>query len=292
MDRLHAMSVFTRVVEAGTFSAAARDLRLGQPAVSKLVAALEAQLGVRLVLRTTRGLAPTEAGQAFYERARRALAETDDAWASARGAGAGLEGRLRVCAPLTFARLHIAPKLGGFLDAHPRVRLELVMDDRSIDLVEESIDVALRLGALADSSLTARKLAHAERFVVASPDYIARRGAPTKPADLMAHDAIVYVQPVGGDEWRFRRGSAETSVRVQSRLAFTAAEGVREAVCAGLGLAIVSRWMMAPELESGAVVPLMTDWTAPGVDLWAVFPSGRLPSAKARAFVGWFEGVV
>lgn len=267
-----------RVVEAGSFSAAAKAMRIGQPAVSKAVAALEERLGVRLLVRTTRQVTPTDAGQAFYERALRALAETEEAETAARGLGRGLEGRLRVCV--------------AFLDAYPKLSLELVMDDRAIDLVSENIDVALRLGALSDSSLTARKLAASARLVVGSPDYLARRGAPNTPADLLRHDAIVYAQAAGGDEWRFRRGTGESSVRIQSRLAFTAAEGVREAVLAGLGLAIVSRWMMARELDSGAVVPVLPDWRLPEIDLWAVYPAGRMPTARARAFVDWLEPLV
>jgi DNA-binding transcriptional LysR family regulator len=289
MSRLQAMETFVRVVETGSFSAAARNLRVGQPAVSKVIATLETRLGVRLLLRSTRQLRPTEAGQAFYERARRVLDEADEADMAARGLGKGLEGRLRVCAPVTFARLHVAPHLGSFLEAHAKLRLELVMDDRNVDLVEESIDVALRLGALNDSSLTARKLREGERVVVASADYLARHGAPQVPADLAAHETIVYAQNAGGDEWRFRKGTAETSLRVRSRLAFTAAEGVREAVIAGLGLAIVSRWMMMPELTAGTVVPVLADWSLPSIGLWSVFPSGRMPSAKARAFTTWFE---
>src|SRR5690242_5723193 len=137
MDKLRDMELFVRVVETGSFSAAARDLQLGQPAASKMIAGLEQRLGVRLLIRSTRRLVPTEAGSAFYERAVRAIAETNEAEAAARGAGAGLEGRLRICSPVTFARLHLVPKLGGFLDAHPKLRLELIMDDRMIDLVAE-----------------------------------------------------------------------------------------------------------------------------------------------------------
>jgi DNA-binding transcriptional LysR family regulator len=154
--------------------------------------------------------------------------------------------------------------------------------------LSENIDVALRLGALADSALTARKLATAPRHVVASPRYLAERGEPLRPADLQTHDAIVYAQAVGGEEWRFRKGTSETSVRIQSRLAFSAAEGVREAVLAGLGVAIVSKWMMAPELTEGRVVPILKEWRLPEIDLWAVFPAGRMPSARGRAFVDWF----
>jgi DNA-binding transcriptional LysR family regulator len=289
MDRHQAMETFVRVVETGSFSAAARLLRVGQPAVSKTIAALEERLGVRLLVRSTRALQPTDAGQAFYEHALRALAEAEEAEIAARGLGRGLEGRLRVCAPVTFARLHVAPSLGDFLAAYPKLSVELVMDDRSIDLLSENVDVALRLGTLADSTLSARRLATCKRLVVASADYLAARGAPTRPGDLLRHDVIVYAQQVGGDEWRFRKGTSETSVRIQSRLAFTAAEGVREAVLAGLGLAIVSEWMMTSELASGAVSPVLLPWALPDVDLWAVFPAGRMPSARARAFVEWLQ---
>ncbi len=289
MDRLREMELFVRVVETGSFSAAARNLTLGQPAVSKTIAGLEDRLGVRLLVRSTRQLSPTEAGMAFYERALRAIAEANEAEAAAQGAGAGLEGRLRICSPVTFARLHLVPKLGTFLDAHPKLRLELVMDDRVIDLVAENIDAGLRLGTLTDSALKARKLAQADRLVLASPAYLTRRGVPSTPADLLEHNGIVYGQSSGGQEWSFRRDTSETSVRIQARLTLSAAEGVREAVLAGQGFAIASRWMFAPELASGEVVPVLEEWSLPPMDLWVIYPSGRLTSAKARAFVKWFE---
>jgi DNA-binding transcriptional LysR family regulator len=289
MGRLREMEMFVRVVETGSFSAAARDLNIGQPAISKTIAGLEDRLGVRLLVRSTRQLSPTEAGIAFYERALRAITEANEAEAAAQGAGAGLEGRLRICAPVTFARLHLVPRLGAFLDAHPKLRLELVMDDRSIDLVAENIDAALRMGALTDSALTARKLTQGERLVVASPVYLARRGVPFTPADLLEHDAIIYGQSSGGEEWRFRRGTSETSVHTQTRLTLSAAEGVRAAVITGQGYSISSRWMFAPELESGEVVSVLDEWTLPSMDLWVIYPSGRLTSTKARAFVKWFE---
>lgn len=289
MDRLHAMDVFVRVVETGSFSAAARDLRIGQPNVSKLIAALEERLQVRLLVRTTRQLHPTEAGQAFYERARRTLSEADEAETAARGLGKGLDGRLRVCAPVIFSRLHLIPKIGSFLAAHPNLSVDFVLDDRFVDLMGENIDVALRGGELSDSSLTARKLATCARLVVASPAYLARMGTPSTPSDLVEHTALVYTQGLIAEEWRFRRASEAMAVRIPTRLSFSAAEGLREAVIAGLGLAITSRWVMEPELASGSVVPVLTDWTLPHADLWALFPSGRLPTAKARAFVNWFE---
>lgn len=292
MDRLREMEMFVRIVETGSLSAAARDLKFGQPTISKMIAALEDRLSVRLLVRSTRRLSPTEAGVAFYERALRAIAEANGADAAARGAGAGLEGRLRISAPVTFARLHLVPKLGAFLDAHPKLRLELVMDDRMIDLVAENIDAALRLGILTDSSLTARRLAQAERYVVASPAYLAKRGLPSIPTDLLEHDGIIYGQSAGGQEWLFRRGTSETSIRLRARLTLSAAEGVREAVLAGDGFAVTSHWMFAPELASGAVVPVLKEWTLPPMDLWVIYPSGKLTSSKARAFVKWFEAIM
>jgi len=284
--------MFVRVVEAGSFSAAARDLILGQPAVSKTIASLEDRLGVRLLTRSTRKLSPTEAGTAFYERAIRAIGEANEAEAAAQGAGAGLEGRLRISAPVTFSRLHLVPRLGTFLDAHPKVQLDLVMDDRVVDLVAENIDAALRLGVLTDSALKARKLGQADRLVVATPAYLARRGVPRTPADLLEHDSIIYGQSSGGREWLFRRGTSETSVYLKARLKLSAAEGVREAVLAAQGFAIASRWMFAPELKSGEVMSILDEWTLPAMDLWAIYPSGRLTSAKARAFIKWFERII
>ena len=292
MDRLRDMETFVRVVETGSFSAAARDLDLGQPAVSKTIAALEERLGARLLVRSTRQLSATDAGMAFYERAARAIAEVNEAEAAAQGVGAGLEGRLRISLPVTFGRLHVVPQLGAFLDAHPKVRLELVMDDRMVDLVAENIDAALRLGTLTDSALQARKLAQADRVAVASPAYLARKGVPSTPADLLEHHGIIYGQNAGGQEWVFRRGTSEISIRIQTRLTLSAAEGVREAVLAGQGFAIASRWLFAPELATGEVIPVLQDWGLPPMELWVIYPSGRLTSSKARAFIEWFEGVM
>jgi DNA-binding transcriptional LysR family regulator len=292
MSRLREMEMFVRVVDAGSFSSAARDLKIGQPAISKTIAILEDRLGVRLLIRSTRRLTPTEAGVAFYERALRAVTEADEADAAARGASASLEGRLRISAAVTFTSLHLVPRLAEFLDAHPRLELELVMDDRPRDLVAENIDAALRLGALTDSTLRARKLAQSERLVLASPAYLARRGSPSTPADLLNHDAIIYSQWTGGEEWSFRRGSSETSIRLHRRLMITAAEGVRAAVISGQGFCIASRWMFTPELASGEVVSILNEWTLPPLDLWVVYPSGRLTSTKARAFIKWFEGII
>ena len=289
MDRLAAMETFVRVVETGSFSAAARSLGLGQPAVSKTVAHLEERLGVRLLMRTTRGLSPTEAGQTFYDRARRAIEEANEADLAARGAGASLAGRLRISAAVTFARLHVIPRLPAFLAAHPELTIDVILDDRVIDLVEAGIDVALRMGALADSSLTVRKLASAPRLVVGTAGYFRRSGVPATPAELAEHSVVIYLPDWEGGTYTFRQGATELSVSVSGPLRVSAAEGVRAGVLAGIGLTIASAWMFSPELESGEVRAVLTDWTLTPIDLFAVYPSGRMASAKARAFAAFVE---
>jgi DNA-binding transcriptional LysR family regulator len=289
MNRLAAMEAFVRVVDAGSFSAAARQLRVGQPAVSKTIAQLEDRLGVRLLLRSTHRLTPTEAGRTFYERARRLIEEADEADLAARGAATRLSGRLRICGALTFARLHIIPRLPAFLAEHPDVDIDVILDDRRIDMIEAGVDLALRMGALDDSRLIARKIGQGPRRVIGTPAYFAAAGVPRIPADLAAYQAVIHDQHGSGATWTFRRGSVERTVTVDGRLRVNAAEGVREGVLAGLGLAIASEWMFAPELASGAVRSVMEDWSLPPVDLWAVFPTGRQASAKARAFAAFVE---
>jgi DNA-binding transcriptional LysR family regulator len=288
MNRLAAMEAFVRVVDAGSFSAAARHLHLGQPAVSKIVAQLEERLGVQLLLRTTQGLTPTEAGQSFYEGAKRTIEVADEAEIGARGANASLSGELRITAAVTFARLYVVPRLAAFLAEHPTLEMQIILDDRNIDLIEAGIHVALRMGSLEDSALTARKIAQCPQRVLAAAAYIEKHGEPKVPADLAAHHAIVYDLRGGGAAWTFQKGSTEASVNVTSRVRVTAAEGVREAVFSGLGLAVASEWMF-PELKSGAVKAVLRDWTLPPMELWAVFPTGRRVSAKARAFVSFVE---
>jgi DNA-binding transcriptional LysR family regulator len=290
MDRLQAMTTFVRVVENGSFSGAAKQLNVGQPAVSKTIAQLEDRLQVRLLLRSTHGLTPTEAGQRFYERAHRAIEEANEAELEARGAGAGLSGRLRVSAATTFARLHVVPHLPAFLKANPDLEIDVILDDRVIDLVAEGVDMALRMGELPDSAAVARKLASSRRSVIATPAYLERCGIPQTPAELGSHQALIYSQASSG--WTFKRGSAETSVSVHGRVRVSAAEGLRAAVLADMGLTIASDWMFSPELESGAVRRVLEAWALPTIDLWAVFPTGRLASAKARTFATFVEEVL
>jgi DNA-binding transcriptional LysR family regulator len=289
MDRLTAMQTFVKVIETGSFSAAARQLRLGQPAVSKTVAQLELHLGAPLLLRSSRSFSATEAGQLFYEHAKLAIAAAEEAELAARGAGAGLTGRLRVSAAVTFSRLKVVPKLGRFLAQHPKLEIELVLDDRNVDLLSEGIDVALRMGALADSALSARKIAESRRRVVGTPAYFAGAGVPQTPAELPAHEAIIYTQRGGGTAWTFTRHGIEAHVALQGRIRTTAAEAVREAVLADLGLAVASDAMLGAELSDGAVREVLSEWTLPSVDIWAIFPTGRRASAKARAFAAFVE---
>lgn len=291
MDRLAAMEAFVRVIDAGSFSSAAKQLRVGQSAVSKAIAQLEDRLGVRLLLRSTHGLTLTEAGRNFYERARRTIDEAEQAEAAARGDAATLQGRLRISAPVTFARLHVIPRLPVFLAEHPALDIDVILDDGDIDPVESGVDVALRLGNLADSALTARRVGQSRALVIGASAYFEARGVPQTPSDLVAHQAVIYEQRrAGGDTWTFRQGTTDVTVTVSGRLHVSAAEGVREGVLAGLGVSIGgSEWLFAPELESGAAVSVLEDWSLPSVGLWAVFPTGRQVSAKARSFTRFIE---
>ncbi|WP_144160721.1 LysR family transcriptional regulator [Paraburkholderia sp. BCC1885] len=289
MNRLSAMEAFVIVCDSASFSGAARQLRIGQPAVSKAIAQLEEYLGVRLLMRSTHGLTPTESGQRFYEHAKHAIDSAEEAVVAARGAGAALSGRLRVSAAVTFARLHLMPHLPAFLDAHPLLDVDLLLDDRNVDLIEAGIDVALRMGKLADSSLTARRIGKGRRLVLGTPAYFHKAGVPTSPMDLVTHQAIIYDQRGGGEAWTFRQGAAEASITIRGRVRSTAAEGIREAVLSDLGFAITTEWMFARELDSGEVSEVLEEWSLPPIDLWAVFPTGRQVSAKARTFASFME---
>jgi len=289
MDRLAAMDAFIRVVDAGSFSGAAKQLRMGQSAVSKAIAQLEERIHVRLLLRSTHGLTPTEAGRIFYERAKRSVEEAEEAEFGARGAVTTLSGRLRIHATVAFGRLCVLPRLPGFLAQHPALDVDIILDDRKIDLVETGIDIGLRAGQLSNSTLTARKIAQCQRRVIGTPSYFNTAGVPQSPADLMAHQVIIYEHPLGGPTWSFRQGAAEVSVHLGGRVRLNSAVGVRGCVLADLGLAVASEWMFAPELEAKTVKPVLTDWLLPPVEAWAIFPTGRQVSAKARAFASFIE---
>ena len=289
MDRLTDMETFVRVIDAGSFSAAAQQMRVGQPAISKAISRLEQRLGVHLVLRSTRGLSPTEAGQSYYDEARAVLQRAEQAEMAVSNIGKSLSGRLRISAPVTFARLHIVPKLESLLKAHPALDVEIILSDRVIDVIGEGIDVALRMGSLVDSALIARKIASCRRVVLAAPHYFKKFGEPLKPDDLSKYEAVVYTEPSGGTAWAFHKGREEVTVILRGRVRLSAAEGVREAVIAGLGFTISSEWLFTPELTSGAVESALTEWRLPDMDLWALFPAGRLVNLKVRAFVAFVK---
>ncbi|WP_263064104.1 LysR family transcriptional regulator [Dickeya dadantii] len=284
MDRLAALETFICVYECGSFSAASRRLGIGQPAISKAIMQLEQQLAVKLLLRSTRGLTPTEAGQRFYEQVAPALQQLHEAQDGVRGGNGELSGYLRVSAPVTFARLHVLPRLHVFMSQHPQLKVDIILDDRPVDLIAEGIDVALRLGEMKDSGLTARKIGSAPMRLLATPAYFAACGTPASPEALEDHDAVIYLQTDAPGNWLFRRDDRQCRVTLSGRIRTSAAEGVREAVLAGNGLTVASAWMFAPELASGAVTTALADWHIGVMDLWAVYPGGRLTSARARAF--------
>jgi DNA-binding transcriptional LysR family regulator len=292
MDRLAAMRTFLRVIDTGSFSMAARQLRVGQPAVSKSVAQLEAELGIRLLARSTRGLSATDAGLRFYERARRAVEEADEAEIAARDANAGLTGRLRVSTAVTFGRMHIVPYLAPFMAAHPGLEIELIMDDQQTDLVEEGVDIALRLGPQRDSTLSGKVIASRPRRVLATPDYFALHGVPQHPSELPGYPAIGLMLAGGRDSAVFSRGDERLEIELRSMLRLTAAEGALAAVLAGLGLFVGTEWAFGDALAARTVLAVLSDWTLPTADVWAVLPAGRQPAARARAFVGFAEAVL
>jgi DNA-binding transcriptional LysR family regulator len=288
-DRLAAMEIFVRVVDTGSFSAAATQLGVGQPAVSKTVAQLEERLGARLLVRSTRNLSLTDAGRSFYDNARRAIEGVNLAEQAVREE-AGLEGTLRISASVCFSRLHLMPRLPEFLAEHRGLAINVLVDDRFVNLAEEGIDLALRTGTLTETSLNVRKIGESQRRVMATRGYWEAHGKPRSPEDLAAHELVVLERngkPV--DTWTFRKGALAKAVKLGGRVRVSSGEGMREAVLAGVGAAVVSEWLFSPELSTGAVRRVLEDWSLPVQDLWAVFPAGGLASAKARELVKFVE---
>ena len=249
-DRLRELTAFVRAGETGSFSRVARELGLSQPSISRMVASLEARLGVKLLLRTTRHVTPTDAGRVFLERARQILGDLDNAENAARGAD-GLRGTLRVALSGAFGIREVIPRLPGFTEQHPKLGIELLVSDRTEDLITEGADMALRLGPLADSGFGARLLGKAPRLVVASPAYLARRGTPQTPADLARHDCLLGPGLSGRTGWSFTRSGRATSATVEGPIKVASADGVVACAKAGLGIALASRWMCRAELEAG-----------------------------------------
>lgn len=282
-DALRELTAFVRAGETGSFSRVARELGVSQPSISRMVASLEARLGVKLLLRTTRHVAPTNAGRVFLERARQILADLDDAENTARGADS-LRGTLRVALSGAFGIREVIPRMPRFAAQYPKLAIELLMSDRTEDLIAEGADMALRMGPLVDSGFGARLLGKAPRLAVASPAYLARRGMPQTPADLAKHDCILGPGLSGRTGWSFTRSGRATSVAVEGPIKVTSADGVVACAKAGLGIAVASRWMCRAELEAGELVAILSDCQLDWVALHAVYPGGRRPTLKVRAF--------
>lgn len=298
MDKFSALETFIRVYEAGSFSKAAHHLRLGQPAVSKIIAQLESHLGTQLLLRSTRGLAPTEAGEKFYLNARATLEKLQEAEHSVKAISNEISGKLKIAAAVTFSRLHIIPHLGSFMKRFPQLEIEILLDDRSIDLIEEGVDISLRMGSLPDSTMVARKLCSNSRLVIGSKAYFEQHGGiPTHPSQLAKYPAIIHTlinsqNKLVSSLWPFTKDTITETVPLQGTLYLNAAEGIRAAVKAHLGLAVASEWMFRSELESQELISVLNDWQLPSIDLWAVFPPGRNINTKTRAFLSYLEEIL
>jgi DNA-binding transcriptional LysR family regulator len=298
MDKLQAMRTFVRVVEAGSFSAVAHESDTTQSAVSKQVAALERELGAKLLTRTTRSLALTEDGKRYFDQVRRLVAEIAEAEGVLQRGEQQLTGWLRIAASVGFGRLKLMPMIQSFLAAHRGVKIDLRLHDGFIDLVEQGIDVAVRIGDLPDSSLIARRVGTTYRMLVAHRSYLrtpsggAKIKAPIVPEDLSQHNCIVYTELPMRNNWSFTAGPGASEpagttrvVRVEGNLQTNSSEVMRASVLAGMGIGYTPMWLFDRELASGEVHHLLPDWEPPAIPIQLVSPRERRHSAKVRAFV-------
>jgi DNA-binding transcriptional LysR family regulator len=285
-DDVVSLVYFARVVEAQSFTRAAAKLGVSKSVVSTRLSQLEARLGTRLLQRTTRRISVTPEGLSLYEHAQRMVADADEATSFAAGAQTAPRGVLRVSAPVTFAELYLTAPIASYLERYPEARVDLRLSDRFIDLVEEGIDVAIRVSArLRDSSLVGRKLADDHTVVCASPSYLARKGTPEKPADLLHHDCVRYTLLKTVDEWRFRDESGSFSVPVEGRFEAASGSALREAAVAGIGIAILPYFIAAPAIRSNLLVPVLEPYTYIRLAMHAVYSPARVLPINVRAFV-------
>jgi len=294
MDKLQAMNTFIRVVESGSFSAVAREKQTTQSHVSKQVAALERELGAKLLSRTTRSLALTEAGERYFTQARRLVAEIAEAEMALHEGEQKLNGWLRVAASVGYGRLKLLPLVRSFLAAHPNVKIDLRLNDGFVDLVEQGIDVAVPI-RLADSSLVARRIGTTQRVLIASREYLRSlpKGlkAPKVPQDLERHNCIVYSELATQNVWTFTAGpganqpeGTEVTIRAQGNLQTNSSEVIRASVLSGMGIGYSPTWLFEGELASGDLQVLLSDWPAPALPIHLVSPPQRRSSAKVQAF--------
>lgn len=285
MNRFDAMTVFTKVVEAGSLSRAARSIPLSLTSVSRHIATLEKQFGAQLLRRSTRHLSLTDEGRVIYERSKAILSELQELelmFSSQRSEPAG---RLRVSAPTLIGRLLIAPQLPLFLARHPLVGIDLLLIDRVVNLIEEDIAIAVRVGRLPDSRLIARKLAEVQMIVCAAPAYLAERGTPASPDDLRDHDCLVFTDTPGPGEWHFQSAKGSKRVKVQGKLSANNLDALVSASIGGAGIVRVPSWQVSADVSAGRLEVLLSDWERPPTPVFAMFPHARVLSAKTRAFI-------
>jgi len=290
MDSFTGLQLFTRTVEAGSFSAAGRELGLVPSSVSRQIGALEDALGARLLHRTTRRLSLTEAGRLYYERAVRILADIEEANLAVTNLESAPRGTLRINAPIAFGTLHVAPAIPEFLARYPGVQVDLTLTDNFVDLVAEGADVAVRVGELTDSSLIARRLAPNRRIICASPAYLERYGRPSRPEDLRRHNCLIYTRSQRNVVWNLGAPDGRvTEARVSGSYQTNNTQAVHAAVIGGLGLALLSTWLVGRDLQAGKLVGVLTDYlvspNALDTAIHAVYPHSRHLSPKVRAFV-------
>jgi DNA-binding transcriptional LysR family regulator len=282
MDRIYSVAVFAEVAERGSFSGAAKHLNRSAAAVTRAVAELETRLGVRLLNRTTRAVSVTEAGQRFLVGARRVLADLAEIEQGAAGQGQAPRGELRITAPIVFGRRHVLPLVTDFLAQYPEVSVRLALLDRPVDLVEDGLDIAVRIGTLADTSAIAVRVGELRRIAVASPGYLKRRGRPKSPADLAGHDVIAFAGIDRVERWRFANG---VEARIKPRLIVNTAEAAIDAAVAGFGITRVLSYQAVDALADNSLVRLLREQEAGATPVHVVYPEGRHPPPKLRAFL-------
>ncbi|HEX5393853.1 MAG TPA: LysR family transcriptional regulator [Rhodocyclaceae bacterium] len=287
MDKLRAMTVFVRIVEAGSLSAAADQLDTSLASVVRSLAALEKALGVRLLNRTTRRIALTDEGREYSERCRQVLAQVEEAEAALSARQITPAGRLAITAPVMFGRLHVEPVLTDFLSSYPEVRAELLLLDRIVDLLEEGLDLAIRIGEPAESSLVAIPLGRTRRVLCASPDYLARQGTPATPADLAGHRGIRFTGLASGTEWEFSAGGKTVRASVDEAFATNQVDAALNACLKGLGCGRFLAYQSRELIAAGRLVSILTDFEPPSVPVNLTYPHSRLLSSRVRAFVDW-----
>jgi DNA-binding transcriptional LysR family regulator len=286
MDALGEIAVFVRVVEAGSFTAAAERLDLSKSIVSRYVTQLEDRLGARLLNRTTRRLSLTEVGRVFYERSRRGIDELEEAELEVARLEESPRGTLRINVPMSFGILHVAPALPDFLSQYPQLAVNMELDDHKVDLVEEGFDLAIRISDLPDSSLVARRLAPCRHVVCTSPEYLERNGRPRKPDDLRDHNVITYPYQDSAKVWHFvAPDGAQLSIDVAGTLEVNNSLALRAALLGGAGITRTPTFVVGADLASGALVPLLSDYRTLEVSVFAVYPQRKHLSPKTRAFI-------